>query len=162
MPGLGNSAAFDLFEKTNVTCYTRSMNNAERWLKLLLFLFGLPAVLAFVPFVMPFHWMVSVHEWIGMGALPDKPIVDYLARYSSGFSAFYGMLLLLLMTDVRRYAPIITFQAIAIIVLSGVSAIFAWRAGMPHWWIIGDVGSCWAYAIAVLWVQKKIAVTLPS
>jgi hypothetical protein len=132
------------------------MNNAERWLKLLLFLFGLPAVFAFVPFVMPFHWMAAVHEWLRMGALPDKPIVDYLARYASGFSAFYGMLLLLLMTDVRRYAPIITFQALAIIALSGVSAIFAWRAGMPQWWIIADIVSCWAYASAVLWVQKRI------
>src|SRR5436189_2903236 len=111
-----------------------SMRNAERWLKLLLLLFGLPPVFAFVPFLMPFRWMAAVHDWLGMGALPDKPIVDYLARYASGFSAFYGVLLLLLMTDVRRYAPVITLQAVAILLLSGGAAFFAWRSGMPSWW----------------------------
>jgi hypothetical protein len=60
------------------------------------------AALAVLPFVMPFSWMAAVHESLGMGVLPDKPVVDYLARYASAFSAFYGLLLLLLMTDVRR------------------------------------------------------------
>src|SRR5258705_7590942 len=132
------------------------MKNAERWLKALLFLFGLPAAFAIVPFLMPAKWMAAVHEWLGMGVLPDKPIVDYLARYASAFSAFYGFLLLLLMRDVRRYAPVITFQAIAIIVLSGLGAIFAWRAGMPAWWIIADVVSCWSYCGGMLWLQTRI------
>ena len=133
------------------------MNNAERWLKILLFLFGLPAAFAIVPFVMPFSWMATTHEWLGMGALPQRPIVDYLARYASGFSAFYGWLLLLLMTDVRRYAPIITLQAVAILVMSGISAIFGWRSGMPLWWIFADVISCWLCCGAMLWLQTKIA-----
>ena len=132
------------------------MKNAERWLKILLLLFGLPAAFAIVPFLIPTRWMAAVHEWLGMGVLPDKPIVDYLARYASAFSAFYGFLLLLLMRDVRRYAPVITFQAVAIIALSGLGAIFAWRAGMPAWWIIADVVSCWSYCGGMLWLQTKI------
>jgi hypothetical protein len=132
------------------------MRNPERWLKVLLFLFGLPAVFALVPFVMPRSWMMDIHESIGMGTLPSKPIVEYLARYASGFSAFYGLLLLLLTTDVRRYAPIITFQAVTVIVLSTVIAIFARRGGMPSWWIIADLASCWGYCGAMLWVQRKI------
>lgn len=130
--------------------------NAEFWLKLLLFVWGFPPVLAIVPFLMPMSWMAAVHEWIGMGVLPDKPIVDYLARYASAMSALYGFLLLLLMTNVRRYAPVITLQAIAIIVFSGVGVIFAWRAGMPSWWIIMDVVSCWGFCGAMLWLQTKI------
>jgi hypothetical protein len=132
------------------------MRNAERWLKLLLLFFGLPAAFAVVPFLMPTSWMAAVHQWLGMGVLPDKPIVDYLARYASGFSALYGFLLLLLLTDVRRYAPVITFQAVAIILLSGVGAIFARRAGMPTLWIVGDVLSCWGFCGAMLWLQTKI------
>lgn len=132
------------------------MNNAERWLKILLLLFGLPAAMAIFPFVMPFSWMAAIHEALGMGVLPAKPIVDYLARYASGFSALYGFLLLLLMTDVRRYAPIITFQAVAILVMSALGAIFAWRAGMPVWWIVADVLSCWLFCGAMLWLQTRI------
>jgi hypothetical protein len=132
------------------------MSNPERWLKLLLFLFGLPAAMAVLPFVMPFSWMAAIHEWLGMGVLPHKPIVDYLARYASGFSAFYGFLLLWLMTDVRRYAPIITLQAVAILLISTLGAIFAWRAGMPSWWILADVLSCWLCCGAMLWLQTRI------
>lgn len=132
------------------------MTNPERWLKLLLLLFGLPAAFAIIPFLMPWSWMAAVHEWLGMGVLPDKPIVDYLARYASAFSAFYGLLLLLLMTDVRRYAPIIRFQAVAILIMSAIGAILGWRAGMPSWWILGDVVSCWIYCGAMLWVQTRI------
>jgi len=132
------------------------MRNAERGLKWLMLLFGLPPALAIIPFLMPTSWMATVHEKIGMGTLPDAPIVDYLARYASGFSAFYGILLLLLLRDVRRYAPIITFQAIAIIVLSGLGAVLAWRAGMPAWWIVADVISCWGFCGGMLWLQTKI------
>jgi hypothetical protein len=132
------------------------MRNPERWLKLLLLLFGLPPVFAIVPFLMPFSWMAAVHEWIGMGTLPDKPIVDYLARYASAMSAFYGFLLLLLLRDVRRYAPVIRLQAIVIIVFSGVGSVFAWRAGMPMWWVAMDVFSCWSCCGAMLWLQTKI------
>jgi hypothetical protein len=133
------------------------MRNAERWLKWLLFLFGFPPVLAIIPFLMPLSWMAAVHEGLGMGALPDKPIVDYLARYASAISAFYGLLMLLTATDVRRYAPVITLQAASTIVFSGIGSIFAWRAGMPWWWVAMDVSSCWAFCGAMLWLQTKIS-----
>jgi hypothetical protein len=132
------------------------MRNAERWLKLLLFIWGFPPVLALIAFVMPTSWMASAHEWLGMGALPNKPIVDYLARYASAMSALYGLFVLLLMTDVRRYAPVIRLQAIAVILLAGVGSIFSWRAGMPLWWVIADVVSCWGACGAMLWLQTKI------
>ena len=132
------------------------MNNAERWLKLLLLLFGVPPALAIIPFLMPMSWMASIHESLGMGVLPNKPIVDYLARYASGFSVFYGFLLLLIRTDVRRYAPVITLQAAAVLALSGISSILAWRAGMPWWWVIGDVLSCVPVCAAMRWLQTKI------
>ena len=138
------------------------MRNAERWLKLLLFLFGFPPVLAVIPFFMPTRWMAAVHQWLGMGLLPDKPIVDYLARYASAMSALYGLLLLLLITDVRRYAPVIKLQAITIMVFSGAGALLAGRAGMPMWWVIADVVSCWGFCGGMLWLQTKIPPVSPS
>ena len=132
------------------------MNKAERWLKVSLFLFGFPAAMAVIPFVMPWSWMAATHEWLGMGVLPEKPVIDYLARYASAFSAFYGILLLLLLTDVRRYAPIITFQAVAILAISTVGAVLAYRAGMPTWWVLGDVFSCWLFCGSMLWLQIGI------
>ena len=131
----------------------------EWWLKLLLRLFGAPPLLAVVAFVMPLSWMAAVHRWLGMGLLPERPIVDYLARYASAFSVFYGVMLLVLATDVRRYARLITLQAIMIMAFSGLGAIFGIRAGMPAWWIINDVASCWLFCGAMLWLQKRITPT---
>ena len=114
-------------------------------------------MLAVVAVVMPQGWMGVVHEWLGMGTLPDAPIVDYLARSTSALCALYGGLLLVLATDVRRYARVITCQAVAIIALSTVGACFGLRAGMPAWWMLGDVASCWICGGAMLALQKRIS-----
>ena len=128
----------------------------EWWLKLLLYLWGAPPLLAIVAFIMPYSWMAAVHQSLGMGNLPERPIVDYLARYASAFAVFYGALLFALASDVRRYARLITLQAILIIVFSAVGAALGRRAGMPAWWMIADVTSCWLFCGAMLWLQKRI------
>ena len=63
----------------------------EKYLKLLLQAFGAVTAVALVPFVMPRSWMAAVHDWLGMGVLPDNPVVEYLAVY------------LLFRPDVTRY-----------------------------------------------------------
>ena len=130
--------------------------NAEGWLKLLLRLFGGTAAVAIFPFVMPRSWMAVVHEWLGMGMLPDKPIVEYLARATSALCAFYGFLLLLISMDVRRYRYVIAYQAGAMIILSAIGALLGLRSGMPAWWMLGDAGSCWFYCGAMLLLQRRI------
>ena len=134
------------------------MHAAEWWLKVLLRSFGGVSALAVFAFVMPRSWMGVVHEWLGMGTLPDQPIVEYLARSTSALCALYGGLLWVLATDVRRYARAITYQAVALIALSTVGACFGLWAGMPAWWMLGDAVSCWACCGAMLVLQKRIAV----
>jgi hypothetical protein len=99
--------------------------------------------------------MSRAHEWLGMGMLSDKPIVEYLARYASGMSALYGFLLLLFASDVRRYAAVITFQAWMIMALSAAGLFLGLRAGMPAWWMVGDVAFCWLCCGAMLWLQRN-------
>ena len=119
------------------------MKSAESWLKLVLHLFGWTSVLAFFPFVMPWSWMAIIHEWLGMGPLPHQPVVEYLARSTSGLCGLYGGLLLVLARDVRRYSSAIAYSAATIIVVSGIGAVFGLRAGMPAWWMVADVAACW-------------------
>src|SRR5919197_6688309 len=122
------------------------MQRCEKYLKLLLQVFGAVTVVALFPFVMPRSWMAVVHEWVGMGALPDKPVVEYLARTTSALYGFLGGLYLVLATDVRRYARVITYSAVATLVLSTVNTAFCLRAGMPAWWMWGDALACWRLA----------------
>jgi hypothetical protein len=135
----------------------QAVSKAEYGLKVLLWVFGGVSVIATFPFVMPWSWMGVVHEWLGMGALPDKPVVEYLARSTSAMCALYGGVLLILATDVRRYAAVIRFQAIAIMALSAVGAVLGLKGGMPAWWMIGDAGSVWLFSGTMLVLQRNIA-----
>ena len=129
-------------------------STAERWLKLLLRLFGGTSALAIFAFFMPRSWMAITHEWLGMGTLPDKPVVEYLARSTSALCALYGGFLLLLARDVHRYAVAIRYQAIATICLASAGAVFGLRAGMPGWWMISDAAGCCIFCGGMLWAQR--------
>lgn len=98
--------------------------------------------------------MSLTHEWLGMGTLPDKPVLEYLARSTSALCALYGGLLLLLATDVHRYSAIIRYQAIATICLATAGAIFGLHGGMPAWWMISDAVGCIVFCGAMLRAQK--------
>ena len=112
-------------------------------------------VIALFPFVMPLSWMAFIHEWLGMGVLPDKPVVEYLARTTSALFGFLGGLYLVLATDVRRYARVITYSAMATLVLPAVNTPLCLRAGMPPWWMWGDVVVCWLFGLGILFLQWR-------
>ena len=135
---------------------------AEWCLKTLLRVYGGTCLLAVFAFAMPQSWMATVHQWLRMGVLPDKPVVEYLARTTSALFAFYGGLLLVLAVDVHRYARVIRYQAAVMMLLSGVGALFGLRAGMPTWWMISDVATCWVCYGAMLWLQKRLTISKPE
>ncbi len=129
---------------------------AESWLALLLRVIGGMCLLALVPLWMPREWIVLGHRWIGLGSFPESPIAEYLARSTSALSAFYGGLLVVLSTDVRRYAWVIRYQAAAVMVLSASGVVVGRWAGMPWWFVGGDAVACWVYCIAMLLLVRRI------
>lgn len=129
---------------------------AERRLGLLLRLVGGICLLALVPLGMPRSWIDAGHRLLGWGEFPTAPIAEYLARSVSALSAFYGGLLVALSFDVRRYAPLIRYQAVAIMVLSACGVLAGWRAGVPLWFVGGDAVGCWAYCIPMLVLTARV------
>jgi hypothetical protein len=109
-------------------------NNAEHLLAILLKTSGTVMGLAIFAVVMPRHWMAATHEWLGLGGFPDGPIVDYLARTLSAMYAFYGGLLWICSLDVRRFAAIITYSAVAGVVFAVAVFVIDVRIGMPPSW----------------------------
>lgn len=128
----------------------------KRWLQFLLIAFGGASAVAVVPMLMPWRWMVAVHEGLGMGPLEHQPVVEYLARGMSGLCAFYGGLLLLLATDVLRYQRLIAYQTRAVLVLSTAAVPFSYHAGMPIWWVVGEVVTCWLFCCWMLVLLSRI------
>jgi hypothetical protein len=123
---------------------------ADRWLVLLLRTIGGLCLLALVALWMPRSWIDVGHRWLGWGAFPAAPVAEYLARSVSALSAFYGGLLIALSFDVKRYIPLIRYQAVAIMLLSACGVVVGGWAGVPRWFVGGDALACWAYGIPML------------
>ncbi len=114
------------------------MTSADRTLTVLLRLIGATALLALVAVFMPIGWMAAIHRWLGLGEMPTDPIVGYLARSVSLFYALFGILFLVLASDLQRYRPLLRVVGISAALLGvalwGVDAV----AGMPGWWALGE------------------------
>jgi len=128
----------------------------EKLLKLILQGFGVFCCLAIVPFLMPTSWMAACHEWLGLGSFPREPIVDYLARSTSGLCGFLGVLALLLASDIQRYAAAIRLLAISIAALEIINLLYGLPSGMPAWWLWTDAVGAGGFAVAVIYLQQKI------
>src|SRR5688500_10230453 len=96
---------------------------AERALVLLLRLVGGVCLLALIALWMPRGWIGAGHRWLGWGEFPAAPVAEYLARSVSALSAFYGGLLVALSFDVRRYSPLVRYQAVAVMSLSACGVV---------------------------------------
>jgi hypothetical protein len=96
------------------------------------------------------------HGWLGWGPFPDNPLTEYLARSVSALSGFYGGLLVALSVDVRRYAPLIRYQAVAIMVLSASGVVVGSWAGMPLWFVGGDAVACWSYCLPMIVLVRRV------
>src|SRR5580704_7377115 len=76
-----------------------AMTRADKPLKILLRIIGVLTLFALVGMFMPKSWMASTHQWLGLGELPDAPIVENLARSVSAFYALFGAVCLVLAAD---------------------------------------------------------------
>jgi hypothetical protein len=95
-------------------------------------------MLALVAVFMPCSWMDATHRWLGMGPLPDGPVVGYLARSLSLFYVLLGGLLWLCSFDPPRYRAVLCYLGAAFlcfgIVMWGVDVV----EGMPGFWKHGE------------------------
>lgn len=129
---------------------------AEKLLTLWLRLAGVVCAVALVAVVMPRAWHVMLHGALGLGDFPEAPIAEYLARGMSATCGLIGLLFLYLARDVRRHRDVICFLTVALMAVSLVSTIVLHDAGMPRWWLYGDVGSVWGHGIMTLGLSRYI------
>lgn len=132
------------------------MTRDERLLRLLLRVIGAAALLAIPCALMPYAWMDAVHRCLGMGKLPEEPIVGYLARSISAFYGAMGGMLWLLSGDVRRYRPLLVYNGVAT-VLFGLFLIAVDRVeGLPWFWWAGEGTFNVVYGGVVLWLLHRL------
>jgi hypothetical protein len=132
------------------------MAASERALVLVLRAFGALDLFAFSAVVMPRPWMAAAHAWVGLGTLPEAPIVGYLARSASALYALHGAMILYISFDVRRYWRLITFLAVAALVHGAVMAGIDFAVGMPRSWAFAE-GPCFAATGAIVLLVQSLS-----
>ncbi len=65
--------------------------NIDRLQSWVLRLTGATEILAFVSVVMPRAWMESAHSWLGLGVMPDGPVIMFMIRQASYAYGMHGV-----------------------------------------------------------------------
>lgn len=123
----------------------------------LLRLSGSVELLAFFAVVMPRAWMESSHAWLGLGEMPNGPLIMFMIRQASYVYGMHGVSLWLLASDVKRFQPLIVFNGISFLLAAVVFFVIDYSSGMPHWWTVSDTLGCAFFGMALLWLNRRIA-----
>lgn len=106
----------------------------ENILKLILRLSGALLVLAFIAVFLPYEIMNVLHNQMGLGKLPQIPIVDYLARSVSLFYGIHGVFVIYISFNIRHYVKFLKLLCILGFIF-GVTIFFIdLNAQMPAYW----------------------------
>ena len=132
------------------------MNRYEKVLVLLLRLDGIVMLAALFPSIMPLAWMKEIHRCLGMGELPDGPIIGYLTRSLALMYAMHGAVLLFLSLDVRRFLPVVKFVAVLTILFGLWLIALDVVVGMPVFWIAAEGPSLFVLYCVVLWLTGHV------
>lgn len=130
---------------------------SEKTLKYLLILVGVCSATAFFCVFLPYPWMNDTHRRLGMGTLPDVPIVGYLTRSLSALYAFVGGFFCLVATDVRRYRPMVRFIGLASIVFGVLIVGIDICEQMPLSWTVSEGPLAILYGCLVLWLSRFVS-----
>ena len=132
------------------------MNSSEIILVILMRLAGVLLLTALIPVVMPFGWMKDIHRALGMGELPEGPIMGYLTRSLSAIYAMHGALVFVVSLDVRRYLPVVKCLAVLGIVFGSGMFVLDIMVGMPPSWIIGEGPFIVVLGGVMLWLAGRV------
>jgi len=99
---------------------------------------GALTLCAFPAIFLPTAWMDAAHRHLGLGPMPEGPIVEYLARSISGLYAAFGSMTLVVAYDVRRFGPLVTWWGATAVVFGGILFGVDQAAKMPPSWTWGE------------------------
>jgi hypothetical protein len=116
----------------------------------LLRLSGAIEILAFFAVIMPRSWMEISHAWLGMGEMPNGPVLMFMIRQASYTYGMHGVSLWVLASDVTRFRKLVILNGIAYLLAAPVFFWIDLTSGMPWFWTVGDSLSCGFFGAALL------------
>ena len=125
-------------------------------LKLMLRVIGTSSLFAVIFVAAPRSWMREIHAWLGLGTMPDTPIVWYLARSTSAFYALTGGLMWVVSFDLPRHRSVLIYLSIAVTLLGVALLIMDWWEGLPREWAIWEGPFTIVVGLVMLYLSRAI------
>jgi len=135
------------------------MNQAGRFVVVLLRLSAAMMAFALIAVFMPGEWIDATHRWLGMGDFPAQPISYYLARSLSAFYVIFGGLLWLISVDLERYRNIGFYVCYAGLAFGPIVLFIDISAGMPFYWTLIEGPFAIILSVVLLTLLKKARLT---
>jgi hypothetical protein len=130
------------------------MGSPERMLILFLRGTAIMLVCAAGAVVMPHAWMAAHYERLGLGSLPDLPLVGYLTRSVSALYATMGVTYWFLSCDVQRYLPFLRFTVPVTLLLDVTLIAIDVAVDLPLWWAVVEGAFILSWTL-VLWLLVR-------
>ncbi len=127
----------------------------ERWPLIILRVLGVNSLFAVLFVAAPREWMRQIHEQLGMGTLPDAPVVWYLARSTSAFYAILGGLFLVLASDLDRHRRVITYIGVAITLFGLALGFIDHLERLPRLWAVWEGPFVALCGVAILLLNRQ-------
>ena len=129
-------------------------NKYATWLRWLLAIIGCGLLVATVPIFFPVRLMATIHEWLGLGELPNSAITIYLARSTSLLYAVHGSLMLIVSFDLKRYWPLVPVFGWLHVVIGLTMFGIDLTTPMPVYWIVGEGIPVAIAGLVILWLWR--------
>lgn len=118
----------------------------------LLRLSGAIICLSFLAIFLPLEWMERIHQRLGLGAIPEQPIFEYLTRSLSAMYFAHGVMVLAVSTDVRRYWPFVGLFGGLNVVLGTTFLVTDILAPMPWYWTAAEGPPIMVFGVVLAWL----------
>lgn len=128
----------------------------EQALRFILRMIGGASLFALIFIFVPYEWMNEIHHGIGLGELPEAPVVGYLARSVSAFYALFGGLFLLLSLDVKRHRELISAVGLGTAFLGLTLLFIDWHEGLPFWWKVWEGPFVTVVGLAIFGLSRRV------
>ena len=125
-------------------------------LKTMLRLMGSSSLLALIFVAAPYRWMDAIHSALGMGQLPDEPVVGYLARSTSYFYAMLGGFFWVISFDLSRHRRVLLYLGAAIALFGPVLLVVDWSEGMPSFWTLWEGPFVTVFGVVLLYLSRRV------
>ncbi|MBL9151384.1 MAG: hypothetical protein JNK37_02810 [Verrucomicrobiales bacterium] len=126
----------------------------QRALVILLRVLGGLSLSAIGAVFIPHAWMNAIHRTIGLGDLPDLPVVEYLSRSLSLFYAWLAIVPIYASLDVPRHLGLIRLFALSGLLVGVIQTIIDVTAPLPLWWTVAEGAFLFLY-FGALWVLSR-------